>query len=48
MHLLPSNCTVQDVENADSEMIYYSLNSERDYTTEVITEMAAQLTMRGL
>ena len=48
MNLLPPDCTIQDVADADTEKIYYSLNSQRDYPTEVIVEMASQLTMRGI
>lgn len=47
MSLLPENCTVQDVETADIEIVYYSFNSaERNYTLDVIIAMAKQLTMR--
>lgn len=48
MHLLPVYCTTQDVIEADTETIYYSFHSKREYTLEVHLEMASQLTMRGV
>lgn len=47
METLPENCTIQDVETADIETIYYSFNSnKKEYTLSVIIAMAEQLTMR--
>ena len=50
MHLLPKDCTIADVTEADTETIYYSFHSKyaEYYSTEVYMEMAAQLTLRGL
>lgn len=49
MLCLPVDCTVQDVIEATTEQIYYSFERGPDgYSDEVVLEMAAQLTLRGL
>ena len=46
---LPIDCTVQDVIDATTEQIYYSFERGLDeYSDDVVSEMAAQLTLRGL
>ena len=47
MYLLPIDCSLEDVRNATNEQLWYSFHSEREYNSEVISEIASELTLRG-
>ena len=49
--ILNLDCTIEDVQNADTETIYYSFNrkldkDKREYSLEVYMEMSYQLSLR--
>jgi hypothetical protein len=46
--ILPQNCTVQDIEDTDTETIWYSYYYGLGYSHEVVMEMTSQLCLRGL